>query len=64
MDSNPRKSRREGLEFSWILFGMNHLQDQRQTIMHLKEQGTSILDGKNSYTVTLQRKTVQAVQFT
>ncbi|KAJ0105783.1 hypothetical protein Patl1_19688 [Pistacia atlantica] len=38
------KSRREGLEFSWILFGMNLLQDQRQTTMQRKEQEIFMLD--------------------
>jgi len=42
-----RKNRKEGLEFSWILFGMNLLPDQRLTTMQLKEQETSMLDGKN-----------------
>jgi hypothetical protein len=41
-----RKNRKEGLEFSWILFGMNLLPNQRMTTMQLKEQETSMLDGK------------------
>jgi len=42
-----RKSKREELESSWILFGMSLLQDPRLTIMLLKEPETFTLDGKN-----------------
>lgn len=50
MHFNSRKNRKAELEFCWILFGTNLLQDQRQTITQLKEQEISILDGNNFHT--------------
>ena len=43
---NFRLSKREGLGFCWILFGMNHWQDRKLTNMQLNELEISILDGK------------------
>lgn len=43
---NFRTNRKAGLEFSWILIGMNLSQDQRLMNMQLKEQEIFTLAGK------------------